>query len=128
MATEDPTGRADDAGPGPPFGPTLAVTITLALASVAVLICAVTLLVEPKAIPGLAASQRQDAETAIYVIALAVIAPLAFLGGPRLAGAVHDGPNARALSALAALLTTALAVVLLAARWIDVTGCCWPAR
>ena len=77
------------------------------------------LLVEPKPIPGLDASQRQDAETGVFLAALAVVVPLALVGGPRLAGAVARGPNGRALSGLAALLTLGLAAVLLTARIAD---------
>lgn len=101
------------------FGPTLAFTVSLALAAVALLTCAVTLIVDPQPIPGLDATQRQDAESGLYLVALMVVVPLSVLVGPRLAAAVTRGPNRTGLSALAAVSTAALAAVLLIARAID---------
>ena len=73
----------------------------------------------PKPIPGLAATQRQDAESGLYLAALAIVSLFALVAGPRLAAWVSTGPNRGALSALAALLTGALAGVVLGARGIE---------
>ena len=63
--------------------------------------------------------QRQDAETALYLIAFVVILPLALAAAPRLADAIAAGPNAAALSSLAAMLGLTLVVAVLLVRLSD---------
>jgi hypothetical protein len=72
--------------------------------------------VEPVPIPTLGTSQRQDAETALYVLAFFLILPAALVAVPRLADRIARGPNGRALASLAALLAAALAAGVLAVR------------
>lgn len=83
----------------------------------------VMILVEPKPIPGIAATQRQDAETGLYFAAFAVVLPLALVAGPRLADRLAARLSAGILSGLAALLVGGLAGAVLAARVVgDLAG------
>jgi hypothetical protein len=116
LSSERLTGR-DSGKPGrAPFAPTLALTVALALACFAALMAVVMAAVQPEEIRGLGTSQKQDAETALYVIGFAVILPLALIAVPRLADAVAGGPNAAALSPVAALLASGLAAAALLVR------------
>jgi hypothetical protein len=90
--------------------------VVLALACFAVLMAIVMAVVQPEPIAGLGTSQKQDAETALYLLAFAVILPVALIAVPRLADAVAAGPHAAALSALAALLASGLAAAVLLVR------------
>ena len=92
------------------FGPTVALAVLFAFAGVAALLSAVLLAVDPRPIPGLPATQRQDAETSLYVAAFVVVLPLALVVGPRLARRIIAGPNAAGLPALAALLAAGAAL------------------
>jgi hypothetical protein len=108
------------------FGPTLALTATLAFAACALLISAVMIVVEPQPIRalyatlGLYASQRQGAETALYLAGFGVILPIAAVAVPRLANTIAAGPNAAALSALAGFLSATLAAAIVFVRLSDV--------
>ena len=62
------------------------------------------------------ASHHQDAETLIYLVAFAVLVPLGVLVAVRVSDRVAAGPNASGLSALVALLTGGLALVVIATR------------
>ena len=93
--------------------------MTLALAAFAVLMSLVMLAIDPKPIVGLDATQRQGAETALYLVAFAVILPGALIVVPRLADAIAAGPNGAALSSLAALLTSTLGAAILLVRVSD---------
>jgi hypothetical protein len=126
IATSDRPARVEELGPKPAgsgrsaaFAPTLALTIVLAFAGVALLISVVMLAVDPKPIPGFDTSQRQDAETAVYLAAFVVILPLALIAGPRLSAAIAAGPNASALSSLTALLLSTLAAAIGLVRLSD---------
>jgi hypothetical protein len=94
--------------------------VVVALAAVGLLTSLIMLAVEPKPIPGLDLSQRQDAESAVYLAAFVVILPLALAGAPRLADRIAAGPNAAALSSLVAILVSTLAAVILLLRLTDV--------
>ena len=61
------------------------------------------LLVEPEPIEGLGTGQRQDAESAIYLLTFGPILPLALLAGPRRGAAPRAG-RTPALSAWSAIL------------------------
>jgi hypothetical protein len=107
--------------PRAPFGPTLALTLTLAVAFFAVVMAVVMLRSTPTDLGSLG-EQNQDAETALYVIAFALILPVALIVVPRLAGAVAAGPNTGALSLLAALLVATLAASILVASLLPGGG------
>ena len=105
-----------------PFLATLVLTVTLACACFGAVMAVVMAAVEPVPIPGLDATQRQDAETALYVTAFFVILPAALLLVPRLADAVARGPSRSALPGLAALLAAGLAVGVLVVRLSSVVS------
>ena len=94
----------------------MVLTASFAVASFAVVLAATLLLVEPAPVPRLEPlEQRQDAETALYLVAFAVIVPVSVLIVPRVADAIARGPNGSALSLLAALVAaTAMASLILA--------------
>ncbi len=71
---------------------------------------------EPVPIATLGTSQRQDAETALYVLAFFLILPAALVAVPRLADRIAKGPSGSALPSVAALLAATLAVGILAVR------------
>jgi hypothetical protein len=144
LAGEIPTGRtpsaaavaAGEQGPGgaaaavappprgavgrqPPFALALALTLVLAFAAFALVMAVVMLAVRPKPIAGLAANQRQDAETALYLVAFGVLLPLALVVPPRLARRIATGPNDPALSSLAALLSFGFLAAVLVVRLSD---------
>ena len=119
LASGRTTGPPVSAARPPAFGPTLALTLTLALAAVGALVALMVLVVEPRPILGLGSAQRQHAETGVYLAAFAIVLPLSVLGGPRLARRVESGPNAGGLSPLAALMVAGLATALLTARAAD---------
>ena len=90
--------------------------MALAIGAAALVLAVIMLLVDPEPLEGLGMSQRQDAESAVYLLTFVAILPGALIYGPRLARAVERGPNGSALSALAALLAAALILGLLAVR------------
>ena len=101
------------------YGPTLALTVTLALAWFLVLMSLVLLIVHPTASGPLVSAineQNKTAKAALYVLAFLVILPLALLTGPRLARAIEAGPNAGTLSPVAAVLTASAATALILIR------------
>jgi hypothetical protein len=106
--------------PSAGYGPTLAITVMLAAAAFLIVMSLVLLLSHKPtglgAFAGLVNQQNQSAKTLLYVIAFGVILPLAVLLVPRLADRVAGGPNAAALSALAAALVASLAGVLIVVR------------
>ena len=91
-------------------------TVVLALGAVAVLLAVVMLLVEPEPIVGLGTGQRQDAESAVYLLTFAAILPLALYLGPWIARRIEEGPKGAALPAIAGLLACALATAVLVVR------------
>lgn len=94
----------------------LALSVGLAVALFAVLAATLMIIVEPKPIPGFDAAQRQSAETALYMVAFAIVLPFSLFGGSRLTRTIAGGPNSAALSPLTALLTATLAAAFVAAR------------
>lgn len=101
-----------------PLGPTTALTVTLAVACFTIVMALVELLDHPRPAPSvlLRLGQKQNAETALYLTAFAMIVPIALILVPRLADAVSTTPNGEALSALAALLVASFAASILLAR------------
>jgi hypothetical protein len=99
-----------------PFLATLVLTVTLACACFGAVMAVVMAAAEPHPIPRLGVTQRQDAETALYIVAFFVILPAAVWLVPRLADALSRGPNRQALPGLAALLAAGLALGVLAVR------------
>jgi hypothetical protein len=109
MATPRPGQRA-------PFGPTLALTVILAVAGFAVVMPLPLLAIDPVALPPPIPPQNQRAETLVYLLAFAVILPLALVAGRRLADRIGAGGNGSALPALSGLLAAALAAAVGAVR------------
>ena len=99
-----------------PLGIALALSVLLGIGCFAVVTATVVLVVQPTPILGGALSQRQDAETALYLAAFFVILPLALIAGPRIADAIASGTSREGLSFLAAALVAAMSVALIAAR------------
>jgi hypothetical protein len=105
------------AGPHAPFGPTLALTVALAVACFAAALAVVMWLTTPVLLPPpLNYYENQTAESVLYAVAFALILPLALNAAPRLADTIAAGPNGRALSLLVAILVATLAVSILVAR------------
>jgi hypothetical protein len=103
----------------PAFAPALALTVVLAFAAFALVMAVVMLVVRPKPIAGLAASQRQSAETALYLVAFGGLLPISLAVSPRLARRIAAGPNRPALSSLAAILSLGFLAAVLAVRLSD---------
>ena len=100
-ATPEAAGQA-------PFAPTLALTVTLAFAAIAIVIGVVLIVDRPTALGPVLPAQNQDAETLLYLLSFLVILPLAILGGARLADRIAAGPNAAGLSLLSGVLALTL--------------------
>ena len=103
------------------YGPALAVTVTLAFASLLALMAAALLVIHPDLTglaryAGLVNQQNQTVKTDLYIGAFVVILPLALIAGPRLVDAIAAGSNAQALPAFAAALTGLLAAALIVVR------------
>ena len=102
-----------------PLGPTLALTVSLAVAGFALIMSLVLLVIHPDlSIPSnnFGVQQNQTAKTALYVAAFTVILPLALIAVPRLADAIAAGPNAPALPTLAGGLAATLAAAIIAVK------------
>lgn len=105
------------AGPRVSLGPTLALTMALAIACFAGALAAVIWLTTPVLVPPpLNYYQNQTAESVLYVVSFVLILPLALIAAPRLADGIAAGPNGSALSLIAAILVATLAISILAAR------------
>jgi hypothetical protein len=117
-----PAGEAGSPAPDRgDFGPALAVTATLAAAAALGLMAILLLLIHPdlsglSRYAGLVNQQSQSAKTDVYVLSFVVILPLALIVGPRITDAIAAGPNAAALPAFAAGLTSLLAAALIVVR------------
>ena len=118
-----PSENADGNGGGRAgYAPVLALTVALAFAALGLVMPVVMLVAEPQPISdlnaalGLYATQRQGAESALYLAAFGVIMPIAIVAVPRLANAIAAGPNGPALPALAGLLLATLAGVIVFVR------------
>ena len=111
------------AGASAPFGPTLALTVTLAVACFAVAVGCVELIVNPEPLPPpFDLGQNQTIETGLYLMGFALILPLALIVVPRLADTIAAGHSGGALSSLAALLVATLAASVLVARLLPGGG------
>ena len=91
----------------------------LAFAAFGLSMALATIAVAPEPIFGLAASQRQNVETGLYLAAFGLILPLALVVGPRLADRIAAARGTGALSVLAAGSWTGLAAAILLARLLD---------
>jgi peptidoglycan/LPS O-acetylase OafA/YrhL len=109
MASPRPSQRA-------PFGPTLALTVTLAVAAFAVVMPLLEDTLAPVILPAPFPAQHQRAETLSYLLAFGVILPLSLIAARRLCDAITAGPNAAALSVLTGVLAVALAAALIAVK------------
>src|SRR4051812_18175601 len=99
-----------------PFGPTLGLAVTLAVAAFAVVMPLVMSTLRPVVLPAPFPPQHQRGETLSYLLAFGVILPLAVAAARWLCDVVAAGPNAPALSALTGVLAAALAAALVAVR------------
>lgn len=105
------------------LGPTLALTAALGAAAFGIVAALVVLLVAPQPIVGLpGAAQRQDAETALYVLAFVVLLPAALYLVPPRADAIAARVGEDGLSLLAASLVGGLCVAVLVARVLPGDG------
>ena len=105
------------------LGPTLALTVTLAIACFAAVMVPVELLVEPTRLPPpLNVEQKQNAETGLYLLSFGVILPLALLWVPRLADSISTSPSGAGLASLTALLALTLTAALVAAHLVPDGG------
>jgi hypothetical protein len=109
--------RDPSSAPGAPLGALLAITIILALAACLLLGSALVALKHPNGgvVPGLD-DQNQSAKTAAYVLALVLIAPLAFVLVPRLVERIAAGRHGDMLAPVACALGISLAAVLIVMR------------
>jgi hypothetical protein len=96
----------------------LALTVTLAVAAFMLAGSALLLVIHPGSglVARLVIEQNQGAKTALYLLAVVVIMPLALVAGPRLADAVAGGANGPAGAALAGVLTAGLVLALVTVR------------
>ena len=99
-----------------PFGATLALIVTLAVAAFGVLMPLIMTAIPGHPLPAPFADQHQRGETLSYLLAFAVILPLAVVSARRLCDTIAAGPNAQALTALTGVLAAALAAALIAVR------------
>src|SRR4051812_2820623 len=99
-----------------PFGLTLALTVTLAVAAFAVVMPLVMHALAPVILPPPFPAQHQRAETLSYLLAFGVILPLAVVAARRLCDAIAAGPNAPALNVLCGVLAAALLAALVAVK------------
>lgn len=105
-----------DAGGRPTFGPTVALTVTLALGCFLAVMSLVLLIVHPSLVTGLGPlaqfvnQQNQSAKALLYVIAFVVILPVWLAWVPRLVDRIAEGANGPALNLLAAIVAGTLAV------------------
>jgi hypothetical protein len=100
------------------FGPTLALTVTLAAAVFLIAMPLALLVVHPGG-SGLVRSligQSQSAKTWLYVGTYGVILPVSLIVASRVAGAIASGPNREALSVLCAVLVATLAATVTLVR------------
>jgi hypothetical protein len=122
VGLEAPRAGAGDAAERPRagFGPALALTATLAVASALLLLALQLLVIHPHVVAnipsGIVNQQNQTVKTDAYLIAFLVILPLALVAGSRVADAIAAGPNRRSLPAFAAALAGALAAALIVIR------------
>ena len=111
-----------DAPAQAPLGPTIALTLTLGVASFVVALAIALLISTPTLVPDFQIEQNQDTETTLYVLAFAVILPLSLAVVPRLADRITATLSASSLSFLAGLLAATLAGSILVTRLLPAEG------
>lgn len=127
MASADSTRTAGCSGPHVPgpaasradrgdLGVTIAMTGILAIGSLMLLAPIVRAVVPITVLPDPFLDHHQDAETLLFLAAFVVVLPASVWAVSRTLARVSAGPNGDAISALAALLTAGLVLVLLVAR------------
>ncbi len=98
------------------YGPTLALTVTLAWAAFLIATALALLVVHPGSgfVARVVIIQSQSAKTALYLATFLLILPVSTIAVPRLSDVIAAGPNGPALPALAGALvgTFALAIIL----------------
>lgn len=99
-----------------PFGPTLALTVAVAVGAFALIAPLALGLIEPTQLRPPFGEQNQDAETLLFIAAFALILPAAVIVVPRVADRVGARHGVGAVSGLAALLLAALVGTLLAVK------------
>ena len=109
-------------GPRAPLGPTLALTVALAIGLFVLVLGPALILTSPTPLPPPLGEQEQDVESALYVAVFAMILPVALIGAPRLADSIAAGPNAGVLSLLVAFVVATLAVAILVVRTLPGGG------
>src|SRR4051794_17880275 len=109
MASPRPNQRA-------PFGPTVALAVTLAVAAFAVVMPLVMDALAPVILPPPFPAQHQRAETLSYLLAYGAILPLSVLAARRLCDAIAATPNGPALNVLCGVLAAALLAALVAVK------------
>jgi hypothetical protein len=109
-------------GPGAPLGPTVALTMAVAVGLFIVALGLVMIPTSPTPLAPPFPPQQQNLESALYVLAFAVILPAALFFVPRLADAIAAGPNGRGLSLLSAVLVGTLAALIIALRGLPEGG------
>lgn len=103
-------------GPRAPLGPTLALTMALAVGVFVVVVGLVLIPTSPKPLAPPLAPEEQTQESALYALLFFLILPVALIAVPRLADAIAVTPNGGALSVLSAVLVAALAAAILVLR------------
>ena len=114
-----------DASPeaaAPPFAGALALGVALGLGAMLVVIPALRLSLPTVVLPAPLAAQHQDSETYAFVLAFAVLLPLAGFAGHRLAVRLSSTVGDRALLSIAASLLAGLSLVVLATRGAEAAG------
>jgi len=107
---------AATAAPAGDVGTLIALAGLLAIAGFMLLAPIVHALIPVTRLPDPLPDHHQDGETLIFILAFAVLLPLAVWAAGRIAERIAAGPNAAALPALTAALAVLLALALLAAR------------
>ncbi|MEK6326346.1 MAG: hypothetical protein AABM66_02320 [Actinomycetota bacterium] len=100
----------------------MALTVALAIGLFVLVLGPALILTSPTLLPPPLSDQEQDVESALYLAAFAIILPAALIAAPRLADTIAAGPNAGALSLLAALVVATLAVAILVVRVLPGAG------
>jgi hypothetical protein len=109
MASPRPAQRA-------PFGATVALAVTLAVAGFGVVMPLLLTAIEPVSLGAAFPAQNQTAETLAYLLAYGLLLPLALVAARRVADALAAGPNGAALPALAAGSAGTLAAAVIGLR------------
>jgi hypothetical protein len=123
LSAPRPGGPPSARSPLAPWPVVLALTATAAVAAAAAIAAALVLAVHGQAsitfLAGFINQQNQTAKTAGYLVAFAIVLPLAAVFVPRAADRLAAGPGGSALGAAAALLAGGLALVPVAVRVLD---------